>query len=137
MPFLHSNTSSLDEMFNVAKTLHFDRLFDVQPTIALRCALLTSTEPKDIKELLQNKTFQTLIGCNEYQGVCWYRGEAFQECLYLNVLSKTLDERNIKEGQITEDCIKNAEKELDKWLSRSSKANYKLKNLIEDPLVDL
>lgn len=133
IPFIHSNNSSLEEMFNIAKTLHFDRLFDVQPTIALRCALLTSTKPKEMKDLLEDKTFQILIGCNEYQGICWYRGEAFQECLYLNVLSKTLDDKNIKEGQITEKCIKNAEEELDKWLKRSSKANYKLKNLIEEP----
>lgn len=72
-----------------------------------------------------------LIGCNEYQGIRWYRGEAFQECLYLNVFSKTLDDKNIKDGKITAQCIKESEKELDKWLSRSSKANYKLDNLIE------
>ena len=82
-------------------------------------------------ELLENKTFQMLIGCNEYQGVRWYRGEAFQECLYLNVLSNTLADKSVKDGKVTQQCIKKAEKELDKWLTRSSKANYKLNNLME------
>lgn len=130
IPFLHSDSSSLEEMFNIAKTLQFDTLFEVSPTMALRCALLTSSTPKTIEELLKDKTFQLLIGCNEYQGVCWYRGEAFQECLYLHVLSKTLNDKNVKDGEVTQEYIEEAETELDKWLTRSSKANYKLENLI-------
>ncbi len=131
MPFLHSDSSSLEEMFNIAKTLQFDRLFEVQPTMALRCAILTCSAPKAMEDLLENKIFQILIGCNEYQGVRWYRGEAFQECLYLNILSKTFADKSINNGKLAQSCIDEAEAELDQWLTKSSKANYRLDNLVK------
>ena len=124
MPFIHSDNSTLEDTVKVARILQMDRLFEVQPTMAIRCGILTCTAPKDIKELLKDKTFQMLIGCNEYQGVHWYRGEAFQEALYLNVLSKVVNDKSTNAG-------KDAEEELDKWLKRSAKANYRLNNLIE------
>ncbi len=124
MPFLHSDNSTLEDTVNIARILHLDRLFEVQPTMAIRCGILTCTTPKDINNLLKDKTFQMLIGCNEYQGVHWYRGEAFQEALYLNVLSKAVNNKGIRD-------LSETEKELDKWLRRNSQANYRLNNLLE------
>ena len=86
-----------------------------------------------MEELLCNKTFQMLIGCNEYQGVRWYRGEAFQECMYLNVLSQAMQcmDKGADKGVDADECTKESEKELRKWLDRSNQAQYRLDNLIE------
>jgi hypothetical protein len=124
MPFLHFETSTLEEAVKVAQILQLDRLFEVQPTMAIRCGVLTCSTPKEMELLLKDKTFQMLIGCNIYQGIHWYRGEAFQECLYLNVLSKALINPQYSS--------KEAEEELEKWLTRSAKASYKLNNLEND-----
>ena len=127
-PFINPDGSGLADSFEIARTLQLDRLFGVQPSVAFRCSILTASKPKEMQELLCNRTFQMLIGCNEYQGVRWYRGEAFQECMYINVLSQAM--QCMDNGIDADECTKECEKELRKWLDRSNQAQYRLDNLI-------
>lgn len=133
MPFINPDGTGLAESFEIARTLQLDRLFGVQPSVAFRCAILNASKPKEMEELLCNKTFQMLIGCNEYQGVRWYRGEAFQECMYLNVLSQAMQcmDKGADKGVDADECTKESEKELRKWLDRSNQAQYRLDDLME------
>ena len=127
IPLINPTCASIGETFEIAQTLQLDRLLEIDSSLALRCSILTSTSPKDIQELLCNKLFQALIGCNEYEGIRWYRGEAFQECLYLDLLSKAvhdLDKNNL-DAQ-----LKEYEKELRAWLKKGEKAQYKFDNLL-------
>ncbi len=127
IPLINPSCASIGETFEIAQTLQLDRLLEIEAPLALRCSILTSTSPKDIQELLCNKIFQTLIGCNEYEGIRWYRGEAFQECLYLALLSKAV--HNIDKDNL-DTQLKEYEEELRKWLKKSENAQYKFDNLL-------
>lgn len=129
IPFVDPDDADLSETFEIARTLQLDRLFGVQPSIALRGSLLVASRPTAIGELLCTKPFQTLIGCNEYQGVRWYRGEAFQECMYLSILSNAL--RRMFAGDDAATISNEGEKELRKWLDRGNDAQYRLENLLD------
>lgn len=129
IPFVDPDDTDLSETFEIARTLQLDRLFGVQPSIALRGSLLVASRPTAVGELLCTKPFQALIGCNEYQGVRWYRGEAFQECMYLSILSNAL--RRMFAGDDAATISNESEKELRKWLDRGNAAQYRLENLLD------
>ena len=74
----------------------------------------------------EEKPFLDLIGRNEYQGVRWFRGESFQECMYLACLADA-----VAEGKdLTEEQVASFREEIDRWLHRCGDAQYKLDNLL-------
>ncbi|MFA7108821.1 MAG: alpha-amylase family glycosyl hydrolase [Sphaerochaetaceae bacterium] len=84
-------------------------------------ALLAVSGNYTIEELLNNEEFNLLIGTNSYQGVIWYKGESFQDCLYIYYFGKSLLEKRI--------FIKKTEKEIEYWLNKDCKSSYFLDNL--------
>ena len=110
----------------VVKHLQLDRFFELdEPTLA-RCAIITAKQNLDIDALLKDQTFLDLIGRNEYQGVRWFRGEAFQECMYLAVFTKALAGK----GKLSADEELAFRQEIDKWLRRGAEAHYKVDGLL-------
>ena len=125
LPFLSAN-ATLEEAVKVVKHLQLDRFFELdEPTLA-RCAIITAKQNLDIDALLKDQTFLDLIGRNEYQGIRWFRGEAFQECMYLAVFSKALAGK----GKLSSDDEMTFRQEIDKWLRRCAEAQYKVDGLL-------
>ena len=103
-----------------------DRFFELdEPTLA-RCAIITSKQNLDINVLLKDQTFLDLIGRNEYQGIRWFRGEAFQECMYLAVFTRALTGK----GKLSAHDEMIFRQEIDKWLRRCAEAQYKVDGLL-------
>ena len=92
----------------------------------LQMGIITAKQNLDIDALLKDQTFLDLIGRNEYQGVRWFRGEAFQECMYLAVFSKALAGK----GKLSSDDEMTFRQEIDKWLRRCAEAQYKVDGLL-------
>ncbi len=125
LPFL-SATATLEEGVKVVQHLQLDRFFETDASILARCAILTSKQDLDIRVLLDDKTFLDLIGRNEYQGIRWFRGEAFQECMYLACFAKALGSK----ANLTSEDELEYRKEIDRWLRKGAEAHYKVDNLI-------
>lgn len=124
LPFLSAN-STLEEAVKVVKHLQLNRFFELdEPTLA-RCSIITAKQNMEMTNLLSDQTFLDLIGRNEYQGIRWFRGEAFQECMYLTVFARALG----KKGKPTPEEESAFRKEIDKWLRRGSAAQYKVDGL--------
>ena len=85
-----------------------------------------TAETWDIRVLLDDKTFLDLIGRNEYQGIRWFRGEAFQECMYLACFAKALGSK----ANLTSEDELEYRKEIDRWLRKGAEAHYKVDGLI-------
>ncbi|MBO6049334.1 MAG: alpha-amylase [Spirochaetales bacterium] len=127
LPFVSSSTS-LEDAVKVAQILQLDRFFGVPKTTVLMCSIIATTREESIQELLEDRVFLDLIGRNEYQGVRWFRGESFQECMYLTYLSKAIHSKealSAKQEKIL--C-----KEISTWLKKGSAAQYKMDNLLAD-----
>ena len=125
LPFLSAN-ATLEEAVKVVKHLQLGRFFELdEPTLA-RCAILTAKQNLEIDNLLTDQTFLDLIGRNEYQGVRWFRGEAFQECMYLAVFTQALGS---KEKPTAEEELA-FRQEIDRWLRRGAEAHYKVDGLL-------
>lgn len=119
-PFVNEQTS-LSEASNIVQTLMLDYFFNYDINILKRSSLLAAKHNFDINALLDDQTFRSLIGANEYQGTVWFKSEFFEETMYLNFLSKALFENCEDIGEI--------EKEIGYWLRKSNKAGYKVENL--------
>ena len=125
MPFLSAN-ATLEEAVKIVKHLQLGRFFELdEPTLA-RCAIITAKQNLDMETLLTDQTFLDLIGRNEYQGVRWFRGEAFQECMYLAVFTKALGRKE----KISAEEELAFRQEIDKWLRRGAEAQYKVDGLL-------
>jgi len=124
LPFVTAK-SSVEDVMKTASILQLDRLFGLPMSTVSRCALLAVPQEKDIPELLGERAFLDLIGRNEYQGVRWFRGEAFQECMYLVYLSKAVN----RTGKLTAKQEEAYGKEIGLWLRKASQAQYRLDNL--------
>lgn len=120
-PFVTRNTT-IEEAQSICDKLMIDRFLGCDHDIISRVAFAGTKTSKDMNELLDNPVFQNLIGCNEYQGTVWYRGEYFQECVYLVQLS-----RAFFFGDKVRDL--EYEKQIKKWLRKCTEAGYKLENL--------
>lgn len=125
LPFLFPK-STIDDAARVGSMLQLDRFFSLPKSTIGMCAITATYQRDSIKDLLNNNTFLDLIGRNEYQGVRWFRGEAFQECMYLAYLSKALHSEN----PITDAEELLYRKEISTWLRRSADAQYRLDNLV-------
>ncbi len=123
-PFL-SVDSTMEEAVRTAQILQLDSFFEKPVATISRCAILIAAKGMDVAELLEDRTFLDLIGRNEYQGVSWFRGEAFQECMYLSYLANALRQSR----RITEKEEIRIRKEIDMWLRRCAEADYRLDNL--------
>lgn len=120
VPFVE-DSDSLEDVEFIFKSLMLHRLFECDPNKINMGEILVCFNANDVKTLLDNQAFLNLIGCNEYQGIRWYRGESFDECMYITLLSKALftpDVKKIDQKQI--------EKELNYWLQKSEHAGYKV-----------
>ena len=124
-PFLTSE-STMEDAVRTAQLLQLETFFGAPSAIISRCAIIIAARELSIDELLNDKTFLDLIGRNEYQGVRWFRGESFQECMYLVYFSNALKSKKV----ITEKRELEIRKEIDMWLRRCADANYKLDNLV-------
>lgn len=120
VPFLEVG-GNLEEASFIFSSLMMHRLFDCNPDIINMGQLFASYDPKEIDQLLEHKTFLNLIGCNEYQGVRWFRGESFDECMYVALLAKAMFA-----DDVTNIDHKALEKELHFWLNKSTNAGYKV-----------
>ncbi len=126
LPFV-SGKPTIAEGVKVSQMLQLDRFFEADPALVARCAvLLSQVEDPDMEKLLGDNAFLDLIGRNEYQGVRWFRGEAFQECMYLAQLSHAL----CLEEDLTQEDEMEYRRTIDKWLRRCSEAQYRLDNLL-------
>ena len=125
LPFL-SASATLEEAVRVVQHLQLDRFFETDASVLARSALLTAKQDLDINVLLEDRTFLDLIGRNEYQGIRWFRGEAFQECMYLACFARALGSKK----KLTAEDEMSFRKEIDKWLRRSAQAQYKVDALI-------
>mgnify|MGYP004444002979 FL=1 len=124
LPFVSKHTT-LEDAMKVAHSLNLSTFFNVPSAIVSRSALLVADVHQSIEQLLKDKVFLDLIGRNEYQGVRWFRGESFQECMYLVYFAKVINNKIALNAKTIETC----KKEIDSWLRRSSSAQYKLDNL--------
>ena len=124
LPFV-SAKATLAEVLKTARILQLDRFFETSPAVTSRCALLVSDCGCDMEKLLKDESFLSLIGANEYQGVRWFRGEAFQECMYLAHFSDAVNSEN-GPGPSEEEKYR---KSIDFWLRRAAGASYRLDNL--------
>ena len=127
LPFVSSSTG-LEEAVKVAQILQLDRFFGASKTTVLMCSIIATIREESIRELLEDRVFLDLIGRNEYQGVRWFRGESFQECMYLTYLSKAI---HAKEA-LTSKQEKQLCKEISAWLKKGSAAQYRLDNLLAE-----
>ncbi|MCQ2412504.1 MAG: alpha-amylase family glycosyl hydrolase [Sphaerochaetaceae bacterium] len=127
MPFMQSN-AKMEDVYRISQILQLDRFFDAPEAITTRCAILAVKQIASVQELLSERTFLDLIGRNEYQGVRWFRGESFQECMYLSFLSRALSAKD----EITEESELAMRKEMDSWLRRCADAQYQLDNLLSN-----
>ena len=127
MPFISAN-SSLEDAAKVVQILQLDRFFGIPKATASMCAIIATKRGESVRELLENRVFLDLIGRNEYQGVRWFRGEAFQECMYLLFLSKAIH----ADEDITDEQEMQIRKEISKWLKKGSAAQYRLDNLLTE-----
>ncbi len=125
LPFLNSK-SSIEDAARTAQMLQLDRFFSMPRSTVSMCAIISTRQDKNVKELLEDNTFLDLIGRNEYQGIRWFKGEAFQECMYLSFLSKAIYAKE----EITDEEELAFRKEINTWLKRGSDAQYRLDNLI-------
>ena len=125
MPFLSSHPT-MDEAIRIVQQLQLSRFFESSESVISRCAIIIARGESTMEEQLQDKAFLDLIGRNEYQGVRWFRGESFQECMYLSFLSKAI---NAKEAP-TSRQESQFRKEIDSWLKRGAAAQYRLDNLL-------
>ena len=117
----------MDEAIRVVQHLQLSRFFDCPESIISRCAIIIARGTSTVEELLQEKTFLDLIGRNEYQGVRWFRGESFQECMYLTYLADAMTAGINLDPETVEDY----RKEIDLWLRKCGDAQYKLDNLLK------
>lgn len=125
LPFLSSQPTMEDAMRTV-QHLQLSRFFEAPEPIVLRCALIIARGTSDISGLLTEKPFLDLIGRNEYQGVRWFRGESFQECMYLAYLADAICEGK----HLTEKKLDKYKAEIDSWLRKCGDAQYRLDNLL-------
>lgn len=125
MPFLNGK-NTIEEAVKVTQTLQLENFFSLPESTVSRCALICAGQEREIRELLTDNAFLDLIGRNEYQGVRWYRGEAFQECMYLVCFAKAVYSKT----ELTEKKVMDYRKTIDLWLRRSADAEYRLDNLI-------
>ena len=125
LPFI-SQTSSLEDAVKTVQTLQLDRFFGKPMSTLSMSAIVATYRKESVLQLLEDRIFLDLIGRNEYQGIRWFRGEAFQECMYLSFLSKAI---NAKEAP-TSRQESQFRKEIDSWLKRGAAAQYRLDNLL-------
>jgi len=126
LPFV-STSSSLEDAAKVAQILQLDRFFGIANTTVMQCSIIATKREETIRELLDDRVFLDLIGRNEYQGVRWFRGESFQECMYLTYLSKAIHAKEaLSSKQEKQLC-----KEISTWLRKGSEAQYRLDNLLK------
>ena len=100
-------------------------VFGPMSTVSM-CSIVATFRKESIAELLETRSFLDLIGRNEYQGIRWFRGEAFQECMYLSFLSKAIHSKEA----LTDKQEAQMRKEIDSWLKKGSAAQYRLDNLL-------
>ena len=127
MPFISAN-SSLEDAAKVVQILQLDRFFGIPMATASMCAIIATKRGESVRELLENRVFLDLIGRNEYQGVRWFRGEAFQECMYLLFLSKAIH----ADEDLSDEQEMQIRKEISMWLKKGSAAQYRLDNLLTE-----
>ena len=127
MPFISAN-SSLEDAAKVVQILQLDRFFGISMATASMCAIIATKRDESVRELLENRVFLDLIGRNEYQGVRWFRSEAFQECMYLMFLSKAIH----AEEDLSDEQEMQIRKEISMWLKKGSSAQYRLDNLLTE-----
>lgn len=120
LPFVDQNTT-VQEALEAARALMLDRFFGYKPDVVFRSALLAAPKALSVEQLIDNPAFLFLIGCNEYQGVRWFRGECCQECIYTAVLAMALAEGENKDMDY--------KSYLGHWLSKARNAQYKVDNL--------
>ncbi len=125
MPFVE-DSSDLSQAYGIAQKLMLSNFYGIDNDIISRSILLITKLDDDTKKLLEDSTFLKLIGHNEYQGVKWYRGEYFQECIYIAILSNAI--RNSLNGEVSKSEI---ESQIKYWLRRDEFALYKIDNLKE------
>ncbi|MBR2281606.1 MAG: hypothetical protein IJ863_03180, partial [Spirochaetales bacterium] len=125
-PFLTSE-STMEDAVRTAQILQLETFFGAPSAIISRCAIIISPRERSMEELLEDRTFLDLIGHNEYQGIRWFRGESFQECMYLVYLSNALKSTKV----MTEKRELEIRKEIDMWLRRCADANYRMDNLLK------
>lgn len=119
LPFTGDGCSLYDAMGKV-RTLMLDRLYEQDLSFISRAALLVCKDPLEIEQLLNNDCFLDLIGRNEYQGICWYKGEAFQECMYTACFADAVN--NGTDNKKSSETIKY-------WLRKNATAGYKVAGL--------
>ncbi len=124
LPFTDGN-SSLSDTYGIVGKLMLESFYGMDNDIISRSILFVSKPNNNTKSLLDDETFLKLIGCNEYQGVSWYKGEYFQESIYLSVLANAI-RRNLGIEAKSE-----IEKEIKYWLRRDAFALYRTDNLKE------
>jgi hypothetical protein len=127
MPFISAN-SSLEDAAKVVQILQLDRFFGIPMATASMCAIIATKRDESVRELLENRVFLDLIGRNEYQGVRWFRGEAFQECMYLLFLSKAIH----ADEDLSDEQEMQIRKEISMWLKKGSSAQYRLDKLLTE-----
>jgi len=119
LPFT-ADGCSLYEAMGKIRTLMLDRLFEQDLAFISRAAMFVCKDPLAIEELLNNDCFLALIGKNDYQGISWYKGEAFQECMYTACFADAVN--NGKTNKASAETIKY-------WLRKNATAGYKVAGL--------
>ncbi|PKL14333.1 MAG: alpha-amylase [Spirochaetae bacterium HGW-Spirochaetae-8] len=120
---------------NARETLHVDTaqlrhllqgavLLAATPEFLLEARTYSKTTSVSLlKQLFDLPFFARFVGCNEYQGVLWYRKESFQEALFLLCLGSIL--RN------GESSLAPLYTFITDWLRKDLVAEYQVGRLIE------
>lgn len=121
-PFVKKN-APLSNIMNALKRLMLNRLYDKNMEIIGRAALLLADPSEKISDYLRNDDFMQLLQVNLYKDILWYKGENFQECLYVSYFARAIKSESFDEAE--------CDKEIKYWMLRDINAEYKLDNLRE------
>lgn len=121
MPFVSGDTSLQQAIMTADALMLADFLGTDEMTVRLGCLLSTSGS-MSVESLLQDQAFRDLIGCNKYEGITWYNGDAAGLCIYIVHLANAIKAKNLQSRQL--------EKSLAFWYKKDKESKYILDNLI-------
>ncbi|MDD2231528.1 MAG: alpha-amylase family glycosyl hydrolase [Sphaerochaetaceae bacterium] len=112
---------SLRGLLHAADRLMLDSALGMDPYYVHLAALICLGGKPGIEELLGDQSFRMLIGANMYQGVTWFKSEAFLDAVLACLAGQSLEESRL--------IGLNYEKKFSFWLEKVHKSQYILDNL--------
>lgn len=116
-PFVRRNCT-YNDVFRIMDRLLLDHFFEMDKTVLSRCALILSDQCDSVESFIDSSAFRYLAGCNQWQGVTWFKGEYCLECITTFIITKALREKSVDEKELRDT--------LSKWITKVRNAGYRL-----------